>query len=246
MESRPWHKFHSSKMLSLMQEHPNDIIGMWFRLWCVMSNSKIRWVKTGGLDVFSRIIAENETTTRTFMNYMIDHFVDMDVTIKVNQQRQTIYTVVDKMHQELEESFDLKRMKSTRFKKSDLTLNRKKMMQDIFDAYHPSRIHLQRTRFKRVFLRVMRESSKTCVITEDKIVAETRLLQRILEYIEKIKKQDTWENPKFIPGLATFIENEGWKYEKHNSGYVDIASSDNTNNLYCSNTELNKKIEEFA
>jgi CRISPR/Cas system CSM-associated protein Csm3 (group 7 of RAMP superfamily) len=219
MDTKPWHKFESARFLSIMHSHPNEIIGMWFRVWATLSNAKERWTKTGDTEMWSKIIGENEAKTKRFINYMILHINDMKVVIESSAYKKPVYTICDEYHQLRDQAVLVRKMNSKKYLRSDVTINRKALKEQVLSEYHPDKIDTRRTLFNNNFVRLMRNASRDFTSSEEKIDAEYKEASKILDYLKWLKTTDIWLEPSRIYGIARFIQAEVWEYDQD---YIDF------------------------
>ncbi len=208
MRTLPWHKFYVDNFISTMHKFPNHIIGKWMRVFCTMAQNKQRWTITGDIEEWSRIIAENNATTKQFLNYVIDHFIDAEVRIKMVDHKQ-VYTITDLHYVERNPNDKVMSLLNVS-KRSDFTKNRAAMMDKILNAYHPEKLLGQNSRFKKEFTKVMQEVSKGGKTLAGKIETEREKCIQILEHIKFLSKTPEWEEPSLLPTLNDYFISRAW------------------------------------
>ena len=240
MDTLPWQKMYINRAISLLQEHSNKQAGMWFKLWCTLSNSKTRWTKETTLDVWSRILGEDKHTTRKFMTYLQDKFQDMKVISSLNGSNEPMFKVVDEYYKLVSSESEAKAKKSRRFKTDSLLhQNRLKMFKEIQDSYHPNRNTCQVTTAKNEFFRVMRDTSRTQTDSRKKILMEKETTKKILSYVSWLSTTEEWEDEGvFVQGFGNFMKGRPWEYDTRQSS----DNNTNSNNGYSRDLDKQKLI----
>jgi hypothetical protein len=212
MDVKPWHKFETTRFLSLMQSHSNKRIGMWWRVYCTLSNSKTPWEKTGNIEMWARIIAENVPETRRFINYIIDHIPDMSVSSQLGTGNEKTFTIKDVYHHDLEDITVLQRNLTKKQTRTKLADNRIRLKNMITEAYHPAKRNMDVNLAGAQFLKIMRDASRDQKLQDDKIVMENSKVDEILEAIEIKSKTPEWAGGhEFLETLGVFLQSRSWE-----------------------------------
>ncbi len=210
MHTLPWHKFYTDKFLVKMHTFPHHILGKWIRVFCTMAESKDRWTVEGDLEKWSRIIGEQRTVTKQFIEYIMDHFTDVKVEINVVDNR-PVYTLTETLYKSREANRPIIKKGVPYSRRNALSLNRKEMIQRILLEYHPEKLLGRNSTFKKEFLKIMQDSSRGIKKIDDRITAEKDTCQKILNYIKGLATTPEWKEPKFLPTLNDFILTKAWE-----------------------------------
>lgn len=214
MDTKPFQRFEPTRFLSIMQQHSNKIIGMWFRVWCTLSLSKTRWTFKGDLDAWCRILGENKAEARMFINYAKDNISDLVVISEYSQKDGSVITMIDEYYSMQEEISATKRERARKFTRSDLVQNRARIKAEVLGAYHPKKINIQPSMFENNFLQVMRDASRDQISSDMKILKEDEKLTVIITHIEFLKTTDEWDKEgRFLLGLGRYFQSRQWEYD---------------------------------
>jgi hypothetical protein len=212
MDSRPWEKFEATKYLALMQEHPNDIIGKWFRVWCTLANSKTRWVKTGTIETWGRIIGEDIRTTKRFINYASMNISNIEITTAIGKEG-AIITITEVYYKMIDKSLRVRGRNAAKYKKSDITSNREELKNKVINEYHFNR-RKQLPTFNKEFNKIMAETNRPYNTNEQKIDAENAKCEEIITYIKWLSTTPEWKGEgTFILGIGNMIKDRPWEYK---------------------------------
>ena len=215
MDTKPFQRFEPARFLSIMHQHSNKIIGMWFRVWCTLSLSKTRWTFKGDLDAWCRVLGENKAETRKFINYSKDHIPDLLVLSEFSQKEAATFTMIDEYYSIKEDIAETRRVRARKFTRSDLIKNRAEIKAEILKAYHPKKINIQPSMFENNFVQVMRDASRDLITSDHKIEKEREQLAVILNHIKFLETTDEWdEDGRFLLGLGRYFQSRQWEYDE--------------------------------
>jgi hypothetical protein len=206
MKILPWHKFYTDKFMATMHKFPNHIIGKWMRVFCTMADSKDRWFFSGRLEDWSRILGENHVETRKFINYVLDHFINVRVEMKVVDSV-NIYSMTDLFYKFKYRSEELD---PSKILNGSINYHRDKKRKEILEAYHPAKLAGKNDRFKKEFMRLMREASRGVKSIQDRVSLELDLANEILEHIRYLSTTPEWKKPEKLLSLRDYILKRPW------------------------------------
>lgn len=189
-----------------MHRFPNHILGKWMRVFCTMAESKDQWALSGYIEDWARIIGENVTETRKFINYVIDNFPSVRVELKVIDNR-NYYTMMELFYRARNKISEVNA--DERFRNS-ININRVQKMNEILASYHPAKLEGRNSRFKKEFLALMREASRGVRGRLDRTLIERDLANEILKHIEFLSQSPEWKTPSKLLSLKDYIMLRGW------------------------------------
>lgn len=223
MDTRPWEKFESTKYLALMQSHPNNIVGQWFRVWCTLASSKTRWTKTGDMETWCRILGENERLTKRFITYASMNISNLRITTKNSSQGRMV-TITEDYYKAVDKDIQLKKKGKAKYSKTDVSNHRTKLKGRVINAYHPNKRTKQLDTFNKEFNKVMAEANRIFNTNEQKIEAEIIKCEEILMHIKWLSTTPEWDGEgTFVLGIGNFMQNRAWEYE--HGTYADKLKS---------------------
>lgn len=214
MRAKTWERFETTTYLSLMQEHPNDMIGKWFRVWCTLAASKTRWTKTATIDTWGRILGVEQRETKQFITYATMHIANLAITSK-NEYGKTLYTITEEYYQSLNnKATALRRKTVSKHNVPDLNIHRDMLKEKVKNAYHFNRRTKQVTTFDKQFNIIMAEASKTFIEIDEKKKAEINKCDEILNYIKWMSTTPEWKGEgRYLVGIGTLMINKPWDYD---------------------------------
>lgn len=206
MKTLSWHKIYTDKFLCSMHKFPNDIIGKWMRVFCTMANSKKRWTLEGTLEEWSRIIAEKPGETKRFINFVHDNFPNVKVITSVykGKENKVTYSMTELFYSQKTLEPEIHNVKNA------ITTTRNNMIQAIIEAYHPEKTSGENSKFKKVYIKLMQNTSRGVKKYKDRIELEADIGNIILNHIEYLKTTAEWHDPTLLKSLPEYILSRAW------------------------------------
>lgn len=207
-----WHKFFASRFIKTMAPHSNDMVGMWMRTWCELSDSG--WKRTLPLESWARVIGEDVRITKQFLNYAKKNFSGVEIVTSSAVGTSAEYTITDEWYLKEQEARNYDTSRQKKYRGSQLAESRTNNLQTIIRCYHPKRRVSQLTLARNQFEIIMRDCTRN-VAGKDKISMEDALTEEIVRYIKHLESSNEWDKEgKYLPSIGSFLKSRPWEVDQ--------------------------------